>query len=153
MSLVEFAVAMAIFAVVMLVGLATWQIAWGGVRDERNATLAHENAFGALHAIEEQVQRSNTIQIPDPDNPSLPSIQLLLSPLGTNVRRAFRLVGNNLIMEWKDENTGARTIFTGVSSLTFTMLDAPNNTLVQIACSCTQRNRTVQMQTVAWRRN
>jgi hypothetical protein len=136
---------------------------WQGVRDERNASLDYENAFGALHAMAEQVQRSNTIQVPDPDNTGVPSMQVLVPPLwnpslgnsayGGNVRRAYRLVGKSLISEWKDEGDAVTTIYTGVSALTFTVLDSPTNTEVQIALSCTQGNRTVQMQTVAWKRN
>jgi prepilin-type N-terminal cleavage/methylation domain-containing protein len=162
-TLVEFAVAMAIFAVIMLVGMATWQMGWDGIRDEQNATLDYENAFSGLHTIVEQIQRSNSITIPDPDNTGVPSIQVLVSPLwntslgnpsyGNNVRRAYRLVGKNLIMEWKDEGDAVSTLSTDFTALTFTMLDAPVNSKVQITCSCTQGNRTVQMETVAWRRN
>jgi len=163
MTLVEFAVATATFAVVMLVGLVSWQMGWDGMRDERNATTDYESAFGALHTMVEQVQRSNSITVPDPDNTGVPSMQVLVSPLwntslgnpsyGKNVRRAYRLVGTSLIMEWKDEGDLVSTICTGVSALTFTILDSPTNTEVQIACSCTQGTRTVRMQTVAWRRN
>jgi len=153
LTLVELGVATSIFAIVMLVGYVSWEMGWRGMRDEQNATLAYQNAFNALHTMEEQVQRSNTIQVPDPDNATVPSIQLTLSLNGTTVRRAYRLSGSNLLMQWKDEGFGPKAIFTGVSSLTFTMLDAPNNTMVQLACSCTTGSRTVQMQTVAWRRN
>ncbi len=152
-TLVEFMAAFAIFAVVMLVGYAGWQISWMGVRDERNATLAYETAFGVLHAIQEQVQRANSIQVPDPDNSGVQSIQLRMSPKGASIRRAYRLRGGDLIMEWKDEGKPARTVFNDLSSLTFTVLDPPNNTLVRIVCSCTVGGRTVQLQTVAWRRN
>lgn len=162
-TLTEFVVAMAIFAVVMLVGMTSWEMTWDAIRNENDATLDYQTAFGALETMAEQVERSNTIQIPDPDNKNVPSMQLLVKPVwnsslgnsayGGSVRRAYRLSGNKLIMEWKDEGDTVSSVYSGITSLTFTMLDAPNNTEVQIALTCTQGGRVVNMQTTAWKRN
>ena len=154
LSLIELVVSIAAASIALLIGLTTWELGWRGIRDVQYANVAYQNAFGAMNSIEEQVQRCNTIQIPDPNNTAYNSIQLLVpNGSGTNLRRAFRLVGSNLIMEWKDEGIGPMTIFSNVSSFSATMLDAPTNSLVQLNCACAAGTKRVSMTTVAWRRN
>ena len=43
--------------------------------------------------------------------------------------------------------------FDGISALSFKILDAPTNGMVEISCALSARGRTLQMQTVAQKRN
>jgi hypothetical protein len=155
LSLIELAVSMASASIAMLIGLTAWGVGWTQYENVENASRAYLDAFGVMNSIEEQVQRCTTIQVPDPDNPSVNSIQLLIpnqSGSGT-LRRAYRRVGNTFIMQWKDENVGPVTVFSDVTSFTATILNAPTNSLVQLNCTCADGTATVSTTTVAAKRN
>jgi hypothetical protein len=155
-TLAELAVCVAASSIALLIGLTTIEMGWRGVRDIQYANVAYQNAFGAMNSIEEQIEQCNTIQIPDPDNASVNSIQVLVpnqANPGTTLRRAYRLVGNNLLMQRKDEGNNTLTMFSNVTSFTATMLDAPTNSLVQLNCKCAAGNEAISISTVAWRRN
>ena len=120
------------------------------------SSRAYLDAFGVMNSVQEQVQRASTIQVPDPNNTTVPSIQLLVpnqAVPNTTVRRAYRLVGNNLIMEWKDEGVGPVTIFSNVTAFSAVIQNAPTNSLVQITCTCVDGTETTSMSTVASMRN
>jgi hypothetical protein len=157
-SLVELGVSLGIAAVALLIGMTAWAMGWTQLQSMRNASRTYMDAFGVMNSIQEQVERSNTIEVPDPDYTQYNSIQLLVpNGSGSNLRRAYRLVGNNLIMQWKDENIGPVTIFSDVTSFSASMLDAPTNSLVQLNCTCANGTEsgteTVSATTVAHRRN
>jgi hypothetical protein len=153
-SLIELVVSMAAASVAMLIGLTSWGIGWTQYKNVQYASRAYLDAFGVMNSIQEQVQRCNTIQVPDPDNTGYHSIQLLVpNGSGANLRRAYRLVGNNLIMQWKDENVGPMTIFSDVTSFSATILNAPTNSLVQLNCTCADGTETISTTTVAAKRN
>ena len=155
-TIIELYFALAIGGILMLMGMVTWVGGWKALEGMKYANMAYLNAFGATNAIEEQVERCNTIQVPDPNNAGVTSIQLLVpnqNVPGTTLRRAYRRVGNNLIMEWKDEGIGPVTIFSNVTAFGATILDAPTNSLVQLTCTCVDGTKTISMSTVAWRRN
>ena len=153
-SLVELVVSMAAASVAMLIGLTSWGIGWTQYEAVEYASRAYLDAFGVMNSIQEQVQRCNTIQVPDPDNAAYHSIQLLVpNGAGANLRRAYRLVGNNLIMQWKDEGVGPITVFSDVTSFTVSILNAPTNSLVQINCTCVDESETISTTTVAVKRN
>jgi Tfp pilus assembly protein PilE len=157
-SLVELGVALVIAAVALLIGTTAWVMGWTQLENMRNASQTYMDAFGVMNSIQEQVERSNTIEVPDPDYTQYNSIQLLVpNGSGSNVRRAYRLVGNTLIMQWKDENVGPVTIFSDVTSFSASILNAPTNSIVQLNCTCVNATqsgtKTVSATTVAYRRN
>jgi hypothetical protein len=154
LSLVELVISMAAASVVMLIGMTMWVLGWSQFEGVQHASLAYQDAFGVMNSIQEQVQRCNTIQVPDPDHAANNSIQLLVpNGAGTNLRRAYRRVGNNLIMEWKDEGIGPVTTFSDVTAFTASIQDAPTNSLVQLNCTCVDGSETISMTTVGQRRN
>jgi Flp pilus assembly pilin Flp len=161
-TIIELQYALIIGAIVMVMGMISWVGGWKALEGMKYANLAYQDAYGTMNAIQEQVERSNTIEVPDPDNTGVPSIQLLIpnvnsetnAGVATNpLRRAFRLVGNNLIAQYKDEGNTSVTLFSDVTAFTATMLDAPTNKLVQLTCTCVDGTETVSTTTVAWRRN
>ena len=153
-TLVELVVSMASASIALLIGLTAWGVGWTQYENVQYASKAYLDAFGVMNSIQEQVQRCTTIQVPDPDNAAYHSIQLVVPQQGGGtVRRAYRLVGNNLIMQWKDENIGPLTIFSDVTSFTAAIQNAPTNSLVQLNCTCADGTETISMTTVAWKRN
>jgi hypothetical protein len=141
---------MASASIALLIGMTAWCAGWTQYEGVMKAGRAYLDAFGVVNSIQEQAQRCQTIEVPDPDNAQYNSIQLLVpSQAGGTVRRAYRLVGNNLILEWKDEGIGPTTLFSDVTSFTPTILNAPTNTLVQLACTCADGAETVTMTSVA----
>jgi len=155
-TLLELYFVLAISGILMLMGMVTWAGGWSALEGMKYANMAYLDANGVINAIQEQVQRASTIQVPDPNNTAVPSIQLLVpnqANLNTTLRRAYRLVGNNLIMEWKDEGIGPVTVFSDVTAFSATILDAPTNSLVQLTCTCVDGTETISMSTVANMRN
>jgi type II secretory pathway pseudopilin PulG len=155
-TLLELYFVLAISGILMLMGMVTWAGGWQALEGMKHANMAYQDANGVVNAIQEQVQRASTIQVPDPDNTGVHSIQLLVPNqlnLNTTLRRAYRLVGNNLIMEWKDEGVGPVTVFTDVTAFTATFLDAPTDSLVQLTCTCVDGTETISVSTVANMRN
>jgi hypothetical protein len=151
-TLLELVVSMASASIALLIGLTAWGVGWTQYENVQYASRAYLDAFGVMNSIQEQVQRCSTIEVPDPDNAQYNSIQLLVpNQAGGTVRRAFRLVGNNLIMQWKDENVGPLTLFSDVTS--FSAVIQPVTTLVQLTCTCADGTETVTMTTVACMRN
>ena len=153
-TLLEMIVSMASASIAMLIGLTAWGVGWTQYKNVEYASRAYLDAFGVMNSIQEQVQRASTIQVPDPDNTTYHSIQLLVpTQAGGTVRRAYRLVGNNLIMQWKDENAGPLTLFSDVTAFTAAIQNAPTNSIVQLTCTCADGTETISMSTQALMRN
>ena len=139
-------------AVLVLAGWAMWEASRREQLTARRRAECSRTTFAILQRISRAVMRAETIDVPDPDHGGQ-SIQLHVPETGGTVRRAFRLSGDALIMDLKDEGVSPITIFDEISSLTFTILDAPTNSRVEIACSVMIDGEQVQMQTVASKRN
>jgi prepilin-type N-terminal cleavage/methylation domain-containing protein len=152
-TLVEMAVAMLIGAIILMTAWVTWEISWRQTVAASNAGACQRNAFSALRRIEQEVMRAEVIQVPDPDHPSVPSMQLRIPNGAGTLRRAFRLQEGALIVDLKDEGVDPYEAFDGLSALSFTLLDAPANSQVRVTCDAAQHGQAVQMQTVATRRN
>ena len=152
-TLTEFAVAIVAATVLMLVAWAAWEMSWR----QTWATLARSetarNTVAVLRSITHEVMRAETIEVPDPDHDDADSIQLHVPVTGGTVRRAFRLEGDALIMDLKDEAAAPFAAFEGLSELTFSVLDPPINSMVEISCSCTDYGQATAMRAVAKRRN
>ena len=152
-TLTEFAVAIVAATVLMLVAWAAWEMSWR----QTWATLARSetarNTVAVLRSITHEVMRAETIEVPDPDHNKVDSIQLHVPVAGGTVRRAFRIEGDALILDLKDEVAAPFTAFEGLSELTFTVLDPPMNSVVEISCSCTEYGQAIVMRTVAKKRN
>jgi hypothetical protein len=152
-TLVELVSASAIAFVVLLVGWASVEM----TQRETYATMTRvdtsRSVHGVLQAIETNIMRAQTIQVPDPDYTNVPSIQVQI-PLDTGmVRRAYRLEDGFLVVDFKDEANEAFIAFEGVGELEFDVLDAPTNSLIEIVCTVTIREQTITMRTVAKKRN
>lgn len=152
-TLVELAVAITIGSVVLLIAWASWEVCWRQTAAASNAGACQRNAFGALERISQEIMRAETILVPDPEFPNAPSIQLRIPNGDDGLRRAFRLLNGALIVDLKDENVDPYEAFTGLSDLSFTLLDSPTNSRVRIACTASFRGQSIQMRTVAVRRN
>lgn len=152
LSLVELMVGIAGATILMLASWSLWALSAKQLSESRSVSDAQKNAFQTLRRIEQEVMRASVIQVPDPNYAALASMQLRI-PSGTStVRRAFRLSGDDLIVDLKDEGS-TYAAFEGLSSLSFAILDPPANTTVRITCASTVGGKTVQMQTVAYKRN
>jgi len=153
MTLTELAAASAVTAVVLLIAYATLEMGRKATSDALGRMETSRNAFNVLRSIEYDVLRAQQIEVPDPDYPSYPSIQVRVPTDTGVVRRAFRKDGDALIMDYKDEADSPHVAFDGVSSLTFTPLDAPTNSVIKIECAAAGQGYAIQMQTVAKKRN
>ena len=153
MTLPELAAALAIASVVVLAGGVTMEMTQRETYTSLARTESSHTVFGVLHCIEADVMRAQTIEVPDPDYPNHDSIQLRVPLSSGIVRRAFRREGTTLVIDCKDEADSPRTVFEGISSLSFTALDAPTNSLIEIACTTTNKGQDVHMRTVARKRN
>ncbi len=153
LTLVELMVCAAIAAILLLTAWATWEISCRETNTARVLGVCQREVFSALRRIEHEVMRAAVIQVPDPDYVMVPSVQLRVLKEGDSVRRAFRLVDGALIVDLKDEGVAPYEAFNGLSELSFSVLDAPTNSQVQIICTGTRNGHSVQMQTVALRRN
>jgi type II secretory pathway component PulJ len=153
MTLVELMVAILILAVLLLAGWTTWTLGWRGVSDSRNKGDAAQTVFGVLQTIEQDIHRASAVQVPDPDHPSVSSIQMYIPSSTSTVRRAYRLENGAVISDRKDEGPAAYTAFENVSALTFTVLDPPENKQVSITCTADVYGQQSQMQTIVRRRN
>lgn len=153
LTMVEMMTALAIGSIVLLVGWSVWEMTWRGVVAARAEAEAARGAFNALQRIEQEVQRGMTLQTPDPAYPNLPSILVTVPTTGNPVRRAFRLVNGNLIVDLKDEGVAPYPAFSGITNLTFNILNAPVNSQVEIVCTCVNNGRSNTMRTVAFKRN
>jgi len=152
-TLPELGMAMAIAAIVVLIGWAMIVFTWRTVYQNRIQSDAQRIAFNAVQIIEEEVMRGAVIEIPDPDYPSLPSIQIRV-PNGTSkLRRAYRFQSGNLIEQYKDEGGTARTVFSGISSMTFAYGNAPTNTIARTTCTVVAGGATIQVTSSAFKRN
>lgn len=152
-SLSEVMVAIAITVVVMFTALASWEMSWRETSKAATASKVSKEAFGVLQQIEQEINRGQTIAIPDPDYTTVPSIQISVPTASGLKRRAFRMVNGALIKDLKDEGGAPLAVFDHVTTLTFQMLDAPTNSIVQIDCTCTFNGRAFAARTVAYRRN
>jgi hypothetical protein len=145
--------AIAIGSIVVLIGWAMMVFAWRQTYQNRIQTTAQITAFNAVQMIEEDVMRSSQIEIPDPDYPSVPSIQLRVPSGNTTIRRAYRLVSGNLIAHFKDETAGSYTAFSGISAMTFAFANSPTNTIARTTCSVVAGGATITVASTAFRRN
>jgi type II secretory pathway pseudopilin PulG len=152
MTLVELMVAMTIAAVLATTAWLAWEISCRETAAATAASAAQRNAFSTLRRIEQEVMRAETIQVPDPEY-AAPSMQLNIPSGGGTVRRAFRLEGGALIVDLKDEMAAPYEAFSGLTALSFVVLDPPTSSQVRITCSAASNRQSVQMQTVATRRN
>lgn len=152
-TLPEVMVAIAISVVVVFTALAGWEIAWRHSSEAATAAKVSKEAFGVMRQIEEEINRGQTVTIPDAAHAGVPSIEIGV-PTATGVkRRAFRLVDGAVIMDLKDEGAAPTEIFDHVTALTFQALDPPTNSMVQINVTCTFNGRPFALQTVSVRRN
>jgi hypothetical protein len=152
-TLVELAVALAVGFVVVLIG-------WASVEMTQRETLAtmtrvetSRNTQGVMGAIETNVMRAREIRVPDPDYGTADSMELIVASPSGDVRRAYRLDGDRLIIDFKDEQDAPHASWEGVQSLAFDVLDPPTNSLVEITCTVEMGGDPIQMRTVAKRRN
>jgi hypothetical protein len=174
-SLLELIVSMAAASIAMLIGLTAWGVGWTQYKNVEYASRAYLDAFGVVNSIQEQVQRSNTIEmltggngssygtivsspgsttysgilllVPNPNSETNPSVAT--NPL----QRAYWLSGNNLMMQWISENIGPIVLFSDVTSFSATIQNTPTNSVVQLTCTCVDGTETVTMSTQALMRN
>ncbi len=153
-TIAELAVAMSIGMIVLLTGWVTVEMSHRETNMALTRTEVSRNVYNVLRSIEDNVLRAETIQIPDPDYPSLDSMQVLVPDgAGGTLRRAFRREGTWLVVDWKDESDAPYHAFSGVTSLTFNALDAPTNSLIEIGCTVTIEGESIHMRSVARKRN
>lgn len=153
LSLTELANCIAIAAVIMLVGWVSVEMGRRETVVARARTESSRSVFAVLSRIEHEIMRAATVEIPDPDYPYVDSIQLEVPVSGSTVRRAFRLEGDDLVVDLKDEGVAPYVAFSGISSLRFSFLDSPTNSLVEITCQCDVDGQEIDMRTVAKKRN
>jgi len=153
LSLTELMSCTAIGAVVAMVAWVTVEMGRREVIVSRARTESSRNVFGSLSRMEHEVMRASMVQIPDPDYENADSIQLMVPFYGSTVRRAFRLEDGDLIVDVKDELAEPYVAFSGISSLDFSFLDGPTNSLVEIACMGNVDGQQIDMRTVAKKRN
>jgi hypothetical protein len=174
-SLLELVISMASASVALLIGMTAWGVGWTQYQNVQYAGQAYLDAFSVTNAIQEQVQRANTIEmltggtstsygsvVASPGSSSYQGILLLVpnpngetdSSYSTNpLQRAYWLSGTNLMMQWINENVGPLVLFSDVTSFSAVMQNSPTNTLVQINCTCADGQETITMTTVAGIRN
>ena len=152
-TLVELSLAIVAAAVLMLSVWAAWEMGWRETWATQARAETARNAVAVLRSITHEIMRAETIEVPDPNHNKLDSIQLHVPVPGGAVRRAFRLEGDALIMDLKDEAAAPFAAFEGLSELTFTVLDPPVNSVVEISCSCADYGQSTAMRTVAKKRN
>jgi len=156
LSLMELTMAIIVSAVIMLVVSASLELTWRHAGRARARTESASSAFAVLDHIEKDIMRCAALEVPDPDYgkaKDVDSIQVYIPTDSGTVRRAFRLENGALVVDHKDEGVEPHTPFAGLTSLTFTILDEPYNSLVQISCTTEVKGKALQMQTVAKRRN
>jgi len=152
-TLTELGAAIAIAFVIALVAGVTIEMS----NRETHAALMRvetsRSVFATVQSIENNVMRAETIEIPDPDHPDLDSIQMTVPLSSGTVRRAFRVENGWLMVDYKDESNAPYQAFANVTSLAFTSLDPPTDSLIQIACTTSIGGKAIQMKTVAKKRN
>ena len=97
MTLTELATASAIGMMVVLIGWVTVEMSHRETASTLSRTESSRTLFGAIKTIEDDILRSQTIEVPDPDYPDHNSIQLHIPLESGTVRRAYRLDGTTLI--------------------------------------------------------
>lgn len=153
-TLPEMGMAIAVSAIVVLIGWAMIIFAWRVVYQNRVQSDAQRVCFNVVQMIEEDVMRGTKIEIPDPDYTSVPSIQVRIPGTGTaTLRRAYRFVSGNVIVQYKDEGIGPYTAFGGVTSMAFAYVNAPTNSIAQTTCTMTAGGATIQVVSTAYKRN
>ena len=152
-TLVELAVVTVVLAVLVMIAWTTWEMSQRETSAAQARTQAYQNSFAVMQRIKHDIMLATSIQIPDPDYAHLDSIQVRVSTPGSSIRRAFRLVDEELIIDLKDELAAPFTAFDGISGLEFSMLDSPVNSMVQITCTSQVRGQEVRMETVTQKRN
>ena len=153
LTIIELLIAVVASIIIVLIGWIVWEYSIRQTTISRSSAAASRNAFSVLRRIEQEVMRARSVQVPDPDYGSVPSMQLVVPTDAGDVRRAFRLVEGVLIVHWKDEAAGQVDAFADISGLTITALDSPSNTRVQIACQSTVNGESVEMTTIVSKRN
>jgi len=153
----ELMIAIAAAAVLVLAGWAMWEMTRRETVAARARAECSRVAFAVLQRIQQEVMRAETIEVPDPDHATAGTIQLHVpdpdTGPGATVRRAFRLDGDEFIIDLKDENVAPFAPFDGISGLTFTVQDPPMNSRVLITCSASSKGEQVEMRTEATKRN
>ena len=152
-TLTELSLAIVIAMVVAIVGWVTVEMGHREILTASAHAESNRSVFTVVKSIEENILRAAAIDLPDPDYPELDSIQMTVPTETGTVRRAFRLDNQTLVVDYKDESAAPYEAFGQVDTLTFTALDAPTNSLIEVTCRATVRNQTINMRTVARRRN
>lgn len=160
-TLPEMTMAVSIGFVVAIIGWAMMIFAWRQIYVNRLQTTAQMAAYGVVQVIAEDVMRASIIEVPDPDYPSVPSIQVRIPSGITTLRRAYRLVSGNVLSQYKDEGVAAYTIYDNVQALTFTYVTASTNpaqslpakSAVEISCTVAGAGQNIQVTSTAAARN
>ena len=155
LTLTELMISIVAGAVLVLAGFAMWTLSYRLNLAARARAEASQTAFAVLHRIEQDVMRADQIKVPDPDHdhPNDASIRLRIDNSGTPVYRAFRLSAGQLVIDLKDGSNAPLALFEGISLMTFTVLDVPTNSRVQIDCTVTIKGQQAQMRSVVMKRN
>ena len=155
-TLPELGMAIVIGSVVVLIGWTMMVFTWRQVYLNRVQTAAQVTAFNVVQMIEEDVMRSNLIQTPDTNYPSVPSMRVRF-PAGD--WRAYRLVNGDLTVQYTNAAgapAAAYTAFSGITSLAFAPVTITNVTagsVVRTTCTMTAANATIQVTSTAFKRN
>lgn len=153
LSLVELMVAVVALAVLTLIGWAAWEMSHRESAAAQARTQAYQNTFAVMQRLKYDIMLATSIEIPDPDYAHLDSIQVRVASGGGTVRRAFRLVDEELIIDKKDEAAPSFAAFDGISKLEFTMVDPPTDSMVRIVCASEANGHEIEMETVVKKRN
>jgi len=152
-TLTELSLAVVIAMVITIVGWAAVEMGHSEILSATARADSNRSVFAVLRSIQENILRASAIEVPDPDYPELDSIQMTVPTETGTVRRAFRLDDHTLVIDYKDEAAAPYGVFEPVEALSFTALDAPTNSLIEVTCRATGRNETINMRTVIRRRN
>ena len=143
-TLTELMAAAAICAVVSMVAWATVEMGRRETYVCRLRADTNRTAFNTLQSIQTEIMRAKSIEVPDPYYPHYDSIQLTIPTDTGDVRRCFRLEAGQLVADFRDEG-GPFEAYSGISELTFDILDEPVNTIVEVTCQSATNGETVAM--------
>ena len=115
LTLLELMIVVVALAVLVLAGWVTWEMSHREAAAARARTQAYQNGFAAMERLKHAVMRAMSVEIPDPDYDYLDSMQVVVLKSGMPVRRAFRLVDDELTIDYKDEAVPPFVAFDGIS--------------------------------------
>jgi len=152
-TLTELMISVAAGAILVLAAWAMWAMSHRQNVAARGRAESSSTAFAVLQRIEQEVLRAQQIEVPDPDYPAEPSIQLRVNTGSAVVRRGFRLADGQLVVDMKDESAEPLRVFEGIDALEFTVLDPPTNSTVAVACTVNIYGQQSVLRSVAKKRN